>query len=266
MHFSLSTLIWDSGKYGLERTLEEISSTGCRLIDLAAFEGWQGISPAKIKTDTDYRDFCSNVIKKYHMQIDSCNCGFSCQITDSDETHFIKAENEFSAMCEWLEEFHVRNITVNPGSPLAGEEDEVTFDRFLKRILRWARIAKRYHYFLSVECHQGSILEKPQVIEKAMEQLFPEVGITLDPSHLWMQGYSIDLISSLMPYTEHVHVRYCKKGSMQCRKKDNTFNIGLFIKKLIESNYKGNIAIEFFNDDIDPEEAIELYHTLIQRQ
>ena len=80
-----------------------------------------------------------------------------------------------------------------------------------------------------------------------MDQTFPNIGITYDPSHYVMQGISLLETKEIVPYSHHVHIRNARQGAMQAGMDDGEISLEEFVGMLGDSNYNGYVSIEYFN-------------------
>ncbi|MGC9346799.1 MAG: sugar phosphate isomerase/epimerase family protein, partial [Anaerolineae bacterium] len=154
---------------------------------------------------------------------------------------------EVVALLELAKELECPNLTLQPGGPIAGEDNGAVFDRTQAHLAELGPLAKARGVTLSVEGHQGSLLEKPGAALRMMESLWPDVGFTYDPSHWAMQRIPLIETEQLLSYTHHVHVRNAKPGAMQALMAEGTVDFEWLVEALREHAYTGAVAIEYFN-------------------
>ena len=118
---------------------------------------------------------------------------------------------------------------------------------------------------LSVEGHQGSLLEKPADGLRLMEALWPAVGFTYDPSHFVMQEIPLQETEQLLDYTVHVHVRNASPGNMQATMDEGSVDFAWLVSALRERGYQGGVAIVHFSGfDADFRSTLALRDLLVQ--
>jgi sugar phosphate isomerase/epimerase len=117
----------------------------------------------------------------------------------------------------------------------------------MQHLAKLASLNKSRKITLSVEGHQGSLLEKPEDALRMMKSLWPTVGFTYDPSHFVMQGISLEETEPLLDYTMHVHVRNASLGKMQDTMTDGIVDFQWLITALQAHNYDGAVSIEYFS-------------------
>lgn len=214
---------------------------------MAMIEGWQGIYPSKLMDDTYFDEFLK-VLLNSGMMVDSLNCGFKHQITSKVPEEFELITKHFEKVCTLGNILEVRNITVGPGTIESRKDVESNIIMLLKRLPIWAEIAAEHGISLSLECHQGTTLEHIEDVETVLSDLYPLVGLTFDPSHLEMQGISLDEAKSMMQYVVHSHIRGASLNHMQEGLEKSTLDIPACIEMLKKSGYEHNVAIEYFLD------------------
>ncbi|MGL1890337.1 MAG: sugar phosphate isomerase/epimerase [Spirochaetaceae bacterium] len=248
MHISIQSLNFESNKYpDLSKNFITMTDFGARYLDMAMLEGWQGIYPSRLM-DINYFTEILVVLQNCGMTVDSFNCGFIHQVTCKTEEEFQIITNHFEKVCELATILKVRNITIGPGTIQSKSDVEPNIALLLKRLPIWARIASKHGVSFSLECHQGTTLERLEDVEIVLRELYPLVGLTFDPSHLEMQGISLEQSRSVMKYVVHSHIRGASLNNMQEGLEKSTLDIPACIKMLKNIGYKHNVAIEYFLD------------------
>lgn len=262
LRISLSMLCWDSKKLGFEKIPERMSKIGADEMDLAAFEGWQGISPKRLSEDAAYFADALEKMKSCGVRISAINSDMFYYISDPDPEKYAACTAEFTALCRFGENLGVHSLTVYPGVVSEGESRESYEERFIPRARAWGEIAKKHGIFLSFEGHEGSGLETPEQMISAAKKMWPLAGLTIDGSQFHMQGYTLDDVRKCLPYIRHAHIRYAAVGKMVCKKEENTLDLFGYLRVLKEGGYLDSVAIEFFDGFLPEEEIRELYKAL----
>lgn len=256
MNIAMSMINYESKKHpNIAENIKHIEGLGINNVDIAAFENWQGLYPSKLLAQEYYNEWL-DYFKNSSLKVDSINAGFAYQITTKNKDEFDLITKHFIKLCEFAKDVNAYNITLGAGRIESRDEVEDNMKLLLERMPDWGNIASKFGVSISLECHESSTLENPFEIKRAMEALFPSIGLTFDSSHLEMQSISLNDAKPLMKYVYYSHIRYASKDNMQQTKENNTLDIKKCIEMLEDSNYEGGISIEYFNDFDDGRQAI----------
>jgi sugar phosphate isomerase/epimerase len=77
----------------------------------------------------------------------------------------------------------------------------------------------------------------------------PGTKVTLDYAHFMLQYVSMERSHTLLPFTDHMHVRQSRMGKMQTRTEEGTIDYVDIIAKLKTFNYQGVFSLEYVNMD-----------------
>ncbi|MCJ7737893.1 MAG: sugar phosphate isomerase/epimerase, partial [Anaerolineae bacterium] len=186
------------------------------------------------------------------------------QLDDPDPAAFAQHRREVDALLDLAVRVDCANITVQPGRPIDGYEIEALIALTEQRLAQLGPVAQARGVTLSVEGHQGSLLEDPARAVTMMEALWPAVGFTYDPSHWAMQCIPLAETAALLSYTYHVHVRNAASHRMQASMAEGTVDFLWLVEALAASGYAGAVTIEYFNGfDPDFVETLALRDTLM---
>lgn len=155
-----------------------------------------------------------------------------------------EAREAFLKLIEYAKGAESKHITCLPGVHFDGEDYEVSFAR-AKEELEWrAAKAKEAGLIFSVEPHLGSIIDTP---EKALRLAQETEGLTLtlDYTHFAKVGIPDEEVHPLIPYASHFHARGAREGMLQCVIEENTIDYEEITKRLLESDYKGFLGVEY---------------------
>ena len=250
MYIACSSLVCKKDKYpGISDAFRKIKELGFQSVDVAAFENWQNINPSELVSDNGDAAAAevNSLLSETGMTVCSINAGLSRQLSDPDPQALETVKKEFAAVLKFALKINARNITLQPGKlPASGAiEDSIrTLAAALKEI---SSISKGSGVTVSLEGHQGSILEKPQNSLQIMEGVWPQIGLTYDPSHYVMQQIRLEETEPLLKYTMHVHVRNAAVKKMQASMQDGSVDFAWMVKALKVIDYKGALAVEYFN-------------------
>jgi sugar phosphate isomerase/epimerase len=243
---SIQTLNFDSKKYSLSDALRLIEETGITHVDVGFFENWQGVYPSQLMNEDTYYETL-NLLEKSPLIVDAFNCGFQYNIASGSEEEFKIITGHFGQICRLAKALRIRNITISPGHIQDRSEVQKNSETLLDRLPLWGDMASKAGVSLSLECHKDTTLELIEDIIPLMEKLYPQVGITFDPSHLEMQSISLKDAEPIMKYVMHSHIRGASKDNMQQIMSLNTLDIAACLAMLNKIDYQGCVAIEYFN-------------------
>jgi len=249
MYLSCSSLACTMDEYpNIKDAIIEMKELGFRAFDLAAFEGWQNVNPSMLaeRNESWSREFINAVVES-GMKVSSFNCGPSKPLNEPKPSSFAQYEKEYIALLNLAEMVNCPNITVQPGSALKDYSFTKSFDTSMKHLAKLSSLNKDRGVTLSLEGHQGSLLEKPEDALRMMKHLWPSVGFTYDPSHFVMQGISLKETEPLLDYTVHVHVRNSSSEKMQDTMEEGIIDFHWLISALNAHGYNGAVAIEYFS-------------------
>ena len=267
MYISCSSLACVMNEYPhIRDAIIKMKKLGFQAFDLAAFEGWQNVSPSMLAAENESwsREFTDAVVESV-MKVSSFNCGPSIPLNEPEPDSFAQYEREYIALLHLAEMVNCPNITVQPGGrALKDYSFTELFDTSMTHLAKLSSLNKSRNVTLSVEGHEGSILEKPEDALRMMKNLWPAVGFTYDPSHFVMQGISLEETEPLLDYTMHVHVRNASLGKMQDTMADGIVDFHRLISALKAHGYNGAVTIEYFSGfDKEFENTIALRELLL---
>ena len=249
MYLSCSTLVCARRDYPhLRDALARIKELGFEAIDLAAFENWQNVDPSQLAADGGaWLDNFAGMLADLHLRVSSINAGTSRPVNDPDPEAFAQVRKEYAALLDLAEKVGCPNITVQPGRMMEGHGFEELFDTAAEHLRELAALGTGRGVTLSVEGHQGSLLETVAAGARMMAALRPAVGFTYDPSHFAMQRIDLRRTEPLLDYAAHVHVRNAAPDRMQETMERGGVDFEWLVAALRERGYDGAVAIEYFN-------------------
>jgi len=249
MHLSCSTLVCALKDYPrIGDALAEIAELGFKAVDVAAFEGWQNVDPSRLAAgDEAWAAELTDALARTGLKVSSFNCGLSKPLTDPDPDAFAQVEKELLALAHLAEHVGCPNLTVQPGRASDPHHFAEAFEIAAGHLERLAWRLEGQEVTLSVEGHQGSLLESPEAGVVMMKRLWPAVGFTYDPSHFAMQGIPLPDTEPLLDYVRHVHVRNASPGQMQATMADGVVDFAWLVAALDRRGYGGAVAIEYFS-------------------
>ena len=246
-------------------TLAQIRAHGFDACDIAVFESWQNANPSSLVSGNQaWIEALLEGLCASGLAVSSLNCGLSRRLSDPDPAATDVQRRELDALLDLATRINCPNITLQPGNPIQGYELDELIAITHDRLAQYGPIAQDRDVTLSVEGHQGSLLEDPARALTMMAQLWPAVGFTYDPSHWAMQRIPLPDTAGLLPFTYHVHVRNAAPDRMQAPATDNTVDWAGLLQALVATEYAGAVTIEYFNGfDPDFSETLALRNHLM---
>ena len=255
MYVSCSCLACDRRRYPtIREALRKIRDLGFFAFDLDAFEGWQHVDPSKLASGEAGRwaEEFLKAVDELGLKVSSFNCGLSAKLNDPDPEAFERCRREFSALLELAAEVGCPNITLQPGPFIPGYDQEHLLSVLRDHVLELARMCEGSGVGIGLEAHANTVIERPEAALRLMDEVYPEVGLTYDPSHFAMQGIPLEETEPLLRYAVHIHVRDAAPGRMQERVGEGVVDFRWLVEALRRYGYEGALTIEYFND-FDPD-------------
>jgi sugar phosphate isomerase/epimerase len=249
VHLSCSTLGFELETYpDIGDTLRRIRALGFTACDIAAFEDWQNVNPSSLVEDNSaWVNEVEEGLGATGLRVTSLNCGMSTQLDDPDPRAFAQYCREFEALADLAVRLRCPNLTVQPGHGAAGHGIAEHTETARKHLAHLGPLAQERGLTIGVEGHQGSLLEDPTHALQFIEEVWPVVGFTYDPSHWTMQDIPLAETAPLLRYTVHVHVRNAALGKMQATVAEGGVDFAWLIEALRHQRYSGAVAVEYFN-------------------
>ena len=154
----------------------------------------------------------------------------------------------FREMLDFTERTGVDGLTILPGMPFAGESWAASFDRSCAELAWRVAEAREHGLRLSVEPHQGSIVETPETTARLVEAV-PALELTLDYGHFTVQGIPDVEVEPLLEHARLLHLRPGREGLVQSRLEHSTIDFGRIVDRLLELDFDGWLALEFVHDE-----------------
>jgi sugar phosphate isomerase/epimerase len=254
MYVACSCLACDKSRFPtVESAVAKIRELGFNVFDLDVLEGWQHVNASDL---TEHRD---ELIDRFApltadetLIVSSLNCSPGPSLTDPDRENFQVYKRRFDAILDLAECLLSLNVTLQPGSPTEHQDQRQAMRALVRHLSELSEMALHEHLDLSVEPHAGSVIEDPEDALAIVEELYPGVGITYDPSHFVMRGIPLEQTRPLLDYVRHVHVRNASRGKMQDSMDSGTVDFEWLIKELAAVGYDDAVTIEYFGD-YDPD-------------
>jgi len=249
MKLSCSTLVAAVERYpALTEALALIRELGFTRADLAALEGWQNVDPSALVSDAGPADSVAAAVRSAGLEVSGINARPGPMLNDPAPEAFAVYGRQYEALLRLAGRLDCQQLTVQPGNAISGQNRREALDLIADRLRDLGRRARAAGVQLSVEAHQGSLLEEPGEALAVLRELWPETGLTYDPSHFVMQGFGLSETADLIELTVNVHIRDADRDRMQVHYGRGALALDDLIDALRERGYSGAIAIEYFHD------------------
>lgn len=149
----------------------------------------------------------------------------------------------FESLIPFAEALNAPGITVSPGI-LHSDGAAHSFARAIPALQHMMDVTEDHDLRISFELHMDSAVTLPEQALLLMDAV-PGLSLTLDISHLVVQGITWDKIVPLLEFTAHLHVRQATKGKLQSTFEDGSIDLEQLIQDLRAANYHGIITIEY---------------------
>ena len=267
MYISCSCLACDKEKYPtIQDVLRKIKELGFGAFDLDAFENWQHINPSELAAGNKawVQQFVDTV-DELGLKVSSFNCSPSKRLTDTEPVEFEQYKKEFLTLLEIAEKVNCPNITLQPGPVIQEDSLEEQLATMRNHLTELVVLKGNRDLTIGLEGHAHTPIENPNVALTLIESLWPNVGLTYDPSHFAMQEIPLQKTERLLDYTVHVHVRNASLGKMQDTMENGTVDFAWLVAALKKRGYNGALTIEYFRDfDSDFTNVLALRERLVE--
>lgn len=244
-----SSLECDITEYpDIRKVFSKIRELGFRYLDLALFENWQQIRPDVLASDGGATaDLIASSIAEAGLKVCSINTRFTAGLNDPGSDSFRRLSGEFKALLDLAGRLGCPNITMQPGYIPEDRTIDESIGILESNLTELIRLAEGSGITLSLEAHQGTIIEKPEKALELIRKVWPSVGLTYDPSHYTMQGYRMEDTEALLDYMVHVHVRNAAFNQMQATMQNGTVDFAALLLALLKRKYDGALSMEYFS-------------------
>ena len=248
IRLSCADFAWRYLDYGA--IVELIAALGFRGIDVSLFRHYSVLSLDKaIEYPDDFARELTARLERAGLELVDLFPGDMerLALNDPDESERRASRALYVRMLEIARRLAPRVMSLSPGFSFPGDPVRDAFHRSIEE-LRWRiEYAGSLGVTLSVEPHQGSVLEDPELLGEFLERL-PEASLTLDYGHFIVNDIAQKEIEPFLSHARHLHARGGRKGLVQARLEENTIDWGRFVAAARDAGYEGWIAVEYIHD------------------
>lgn len=220
----------------LVMALEEIRKLGFTHADLAVFPGTFGhLDPETIAANLqESSDRVEAACKETGVEIVALNAA----IGDAKDA---AAQRLVMGLLLFAHRVGATAITLPAGN---GSAEAIAMD-----FARWTEIGDRYGVKVTAEIHLNNITQTPAGCRALAERL-PAIRFTLDPSHILIQGQTLQDWLDVIPRTAHVHIRDAGTngwGEVQVPWGQGKLDLKDLLDRLDRIDYFGTLSVEYIN-------------------
>jgi len=162
----------------------------------------------------------------------------------NDETSYVEAAAHLA------KQLATAVLTIDPRGNDSTAVEEI------ERLGELQRICSRQGVVLCILTKRGTVAGTPGGAAELCRKL-PKLGLSLDPSHLLMEGNSVDDWDDLYPYVRHVFLRDSSKAHemFQTSVGRGEIDYSKVILALQRFRFRGALVVDFeraFGGDLDP--------------
>jgi sugar phosphate isomerase/epimerase len=241
-------------KLSLEGALGVIADLSFAAVDVCVFTGYDHIPPERVLADpAAAAEEVGEAIERFGLvpsDVFAILGGSFEELAPNHPDEAVRAESMrcFGLFLEFTKRLGAPGLTVLPGTPFEGVEDDDGLALAAEELARRAQLAGEAGLRLAVEPHIGSIVATPDRARELVERA-PGLGLALDYSHFVYQGIDQAEVDGLLGDTHHFHVRQAAPGVVQARTHEGTIDFVRIRDLLLAQGYEGYFALEYQWED-----------------
>jgi sugar phosphate isomerase/epimerase len=229
--------------------LDLVAALGFDAVDLGYFEGRSHVRPDEVGDDLELwagqiRERCDGrelgIADVFAQTSDFADRAVNHP--DVDERK--RSEQFFTAALTFARLVGSPGMTILPGIVFGDEPFEAALERAADGLRRRADEAGAAGLRLSVEPHQGSLIDTPERTARLLEAV-PGLTLTLDYAHFTFGGSADADIEPLLPSAGHVQCRGGAPGVLQAASAANTIDFPRMVDGLVAAGYDSYLATEY---------------------
>jgi sugar phosphate isomerase/epimerase len=227
-----------------------IRDLGIAAVDVCVFSGYDHNPPEAVVADpARTADAVGVRVAEHDLEISDVFAvtGDSFEalaLNHPDEAVRQESRRQFDAFVEFARRLDAPGMTILPGTPFDGIDENHGLSRAADELGRRAQIAADAGLRLSVEPHVGSIVATPARVLELVERT-ERVELTLDLSHFAYQGTPAEGCYPLLDHTRHIHLRQARPEVIQARVGEGTIDFPELRDRALATRYDGYFALEY---------------------
>ena len=252
----LGITAWTFEGLPLPDCLALCKALGFRRIDIAGFHkrGMNSLEPDEVgRYPEKYADLLKRALEPHEMTVHDFFPQFGASLDQRSINHPNPAERQknheaMKGILKFCQLVGIPGISLSPGVNFTEVSFQQNLETSMKEFKYYVELAEGTGVTIRVEPHMHAIADTP---ERTFEILnyAPGTKVTLDYAHFMLQYVSMERSHTLLPYTDHMHVRQSRMGKMQTRTEEGTIDYVEVMSKLKALNYQGVFSLEYVNMD-----------------
>ncbi len=252
----LGITAWTFEGLKLNDCLALCRALGFQRVDIAGFHkrGMNSLEPDEVAQNPEkHAEMLKRVLSQHEMTVHDFFPQFGASLDQRAINHPNPAEREknresMKGILKFCQLVGIPGISLSPGVNFTEVSFEQNLDTSMKEFKYYVQLAENTGVTIRVEPHMHAIADTPERT-LAILNYAPGTKVTLDYAHFMLQYISMERSHTLLPYTDHIHVRQSRMGKMQTRTEEGTIDYVDIIFKLKELQYPGVFSLEYVNMD-----------------
>lgn len=236
----LSCHAWGFNNYALPEALAHIARLGFSYVDLGTGPHIDLVAAAQEPQST--ADKINALLGNYDLQLADLYLMLP-YINAPDAERRERQLKLLESLVPFAEALSTPGLTVSPGI-VHGDGTEHSLARAVPALQRIIDSTENSDFRVSFELHMDSAVTTKENAIRLMEAV-PGLSLTLDISHLIVQGAKWAVVQSLLEYTAHLHIRQATKKQLQSHFAQGEVDFSQLIKDLVAANYHGMLTVEY---------------------
>lgn len=239
-NLNIACHLWAYNDLSLEDALGTIARLGFRYVDIGS--GPHLDLEAAAKSPGREAQRIRDLLNYYDLQLADLYLLLP-YLNDADPDRRDAQLSLFERLIPFAIALETPGITISPGVEGA-DGPAVALARSVPVLMDIVQAVEDVDVRISFEPHMDSPVTTPDTA-LAMVQAIPGMSLTLDPAHFLVQGYRMNEIEPLLPYTAHLHLRQAVKGRLQTPFRQGRLDLQELVADLIRADYFGMLTIEY---------------------
>lgn len=252
----LGITAWTFEGLKLNDCLALCRALGFQRVDIAGFHkrGMNSLEPDEVGQNPEkYADFLKRALEPQGMTVHDFFPQFGASLDQRSINHPDPAERQknresMKGIIKFCQLVGIPGISLSPGVNFTHVSFEQNLETSMKEFKYYAELAEGTGVTIRVEPHMHAIADTPERTMAILDYA-PGTKVTLDYAHFMLQYVSMERSHTLLPYTDHIHVRQSRMGKMQTRTEEGTIDYAEVINKLKAFKFTGVFSLEYVNMD-----------------
>lgn len=157
-------------------------------------------------------------------------------------------KSDLEKVARFCRNANIGTIFILPGIINPGQHIADAMHTSAENLKEMVELCRKEGVTLAIEPHVHSYLESPELALELLDKV-PGLKIILDYAHFVCMGFTQKAVDPLIPYTQLVHLRQAKPGSLQTGLEKGTINFSTILGQLDEQGFNGFLSVEYVHQD-----------------